>query len=135
MRPELVNPESLGAPRGYSNGVVLRGGAILFVAGQIGWNEQQRIVEGGFPAQFGQALANVLTVVREAGGGPENIGRLTIYVTLKQEYIDSLKDVGAAYRGLMGGHYPAMALVEVTGLLEPGAKVEIEATAVLDAKE
>ncbi len=135
MRPELVNPESLGAPRGYSNGVLYRGGAILFVAGQIGWNEQQRIVEGGFAAQFEQALANVLTVVREAGGGPENIGRLTIYVTLKNEYLDSLKDVGAAYRALMSGHYPAMALVEVTGLLEPGAKVEIEATAVLDAKE
>lgn len=135
MTPELVNPESLGAPRGYSNGVLLRGGAILFVAGQIGWNEQQRIVEGGFAAQFERALANVLTVVREAGGGPRNIGRLTIYVTLKQEYLDQLKDVGAAYRGLMEGHYPAMALVEVTGLLEPGAKIEIEATAVLDAKE
>jgi enamine deaminase RidA (YjgF/YER057c/UK114 family) len=133
MKPEIVNPASLGAPRGYSNGVALRGGAILFVAGQIGWDGNQKIVDGGFAAQFERALANALEVVRAAGGGPENIGRLTIYVTHKQEYLDALGDVGAAYRALMGGHYPAMALVEVTALLEPGAKVEIEATAVLDA--
>jgi enamine deaminase RidA (YjgF/YER057c/UK114 family) len=135
MRPEIVNPESLGAPRGYSNGVVLRGGAILFVAGQIGWDEQQRIVDGGFAAQFERALANALAVVREAGGGPESVGRMTIYVTLKQEYLDALEEVGAAYRALMGSHYPAMSLVEVTALLEPGAKVEIEATAVLSDGE
>jgi enamine deaminase RidA (YjgF/YER057c/UK114 family) len=135
MRPEIVNPESLGAPRGYSNGVVLRGGAILFVAGQIGWDEQQRIVDGGFAAQFERALANALAVVREAGGGPESVGRMTIYVTLKQEYLDALEEVGAAYRAHMGSHYPAMSLVEVTALLEPGAKVEIEATAVLSDGE
>ena len=135
MRPEIVNPESLGAPRGYSNGVVLRGGAILFVAGQVGWDEQQRIVDGGFASQFERALANALAVVREAGGGPENVGRLTIYVTMKQEYLDALAEIGAAYRSLMGRHYPAMALVEVTALLEPGAKVEIEATAVLEDRK
>ena len=131
MSYEIVNPESLGVPRGYSNGVLYRGGSILFIAGQIGWDETSRIVEGGFAAQFERALANVLTVVREAGGGPESVGRMTIYVTHKQEYIDSIKEVGAAYRGLMGRHFPAMTLVEVVALLEPGAKVEIEATAVI----
>ena len=134
MRQQVVNPESLGAPRGYSNGVVLTGGAILFVAGQIGWDEHQRIVEGGFATQFERALENTLTVVKAAGGAPENIGRLTIYVTQKQEYVDALHDIGAAYRRMMGSYYPAMALVEVSALLEPGAKVEIEATAVLDAE-
>ena len=133
MKPEIVNPESLGAPRGYSNGTLYRGGAILFVAGQIGWDEQQRIVEGGFAPQFERALANVLTVVRAAGGEPESVGRLTIYVTNKQEYLDHIKEVGAAYRAVMGRHYPAMALVQVVALLEPGAKVEVEATAVIDS--
>ena len=132
MKPDIISPESLGAPRGYSNGVRYRGGAILFVAGQIGWDENQKIVEGGFAAQFEQALKNVLTVVAEAGGGPENVGRMTIYVASKVEYIDNAKAVGVAYRAVMGGHYPAMSLVEVVALLEPGAKVEIEATAVLD---
>ena len=135
MSHEIVNPASLGAPRGYSNGVLLRGGTILFVAGQIGWDEDQRIVEGGFAAQFGRALENVLAVVREAGGAPDDVGRLTIYVTLKQEYLDARKEIGEAYRRLMGRHYPAMALVEVTALLEPGAKVEIEATAVLETND
>ncbi len=132
MRAEILNPEGLGAPRGYSNGVLFRGGSILFVAGQIGWDTDHKIVEGGFAAQFGRALENCLEVVREAGGGPQNVGRLTIYVTHKQEYLDALGQVGQAYRALMEGHYPAMALVEVTALLEPGAKVEIEATAVVE---
>lgn len=133
MKLETINPEALGAPRGYSNGILARGGALLFVAGQIGWDEQQRIVEGGFAAQFERALENVLLVVGEAGGSAENVARLTVYVTSKQEYLDSLSEVGAAYRRQMGRHYPAMALVEVTALVETGAKVEIEATAVVDA--
>src|SRR4030095_8801366 len=105
-----------------------------FVAGQIGWDENQRIVEGGFAAQFERALENTLAVAGAARGAAENIGRLTIYVTQKQEYIDALGDIGAAYRRMMGSYYPAMALVEVSALLEPGAKVEIEATGVLDAE-
>jgi enamine deaminase RidA (YjgF/YER057c/UK114 family) len=131
VTPQIINPEALGAPRGYSNGVLLRGSALLFVAGQIGWDADQRIVEGGFAAQFEQALNNMAAVVREAGGTPENVGRMTIYVASKQEYLDALPEVGAAYRRVMGRHYPAMTLVEVTALLEPGARVEIEATAVL----
>ena len=131
---DILQPPGWVRPKGYSNGVALKGGAILFVAGQIGWDENQKIVEGGFAAQFERALANALLVVKEAGGGPASVGQLTVYVTHKQEYLDALKPVGAAFRALMEGHYPAMALVEVTALLEPGAKVEIEATAVLDGE-
>jgi len=129
---QAINPESLGAPKGYSNGMLApAGGRVLFVAGQIGWNAEQKLVSERFADQFGQALRNVLTVVEHAGGRAEHIGRLTVYVTDKTEYLGALKDVGAAYRLHMGRHYPAMALVEVRALVEPGAKVEIEATAVV----
>jgi len=129
---EVINPEALGAPRGYSNGMLApAGGRLLFVAGQIGWNTSQEIVGPDFVAQFDQALTNVIEVVRQAGGGAEHIGRLTMYVADKDEYASVLPEVGGVYRRLMGRHFPAMALVEVAALLEPGAKVEIEATAVL----
>lgn len=129
---QAINPESLGAPKGYSNGMLApAGGRVLFVAGQIGWNAEQKLVSERFAEQFGQALRNVLTVVEHTGGRAEHIGRLTVYVTDKAEYLGALKDVGAAYRLHMGRHYPAMALVEVKALVEPGAKVEIEATAVV----
>lgn len=130
LRP--INPEELGAPRGYSNGILTPPGArLLFVAGQVGWNEEQQLVGNGFAEQFARALANVVTVVREAGGDPEHLARLTIYVVDHHEYLAALKEIGDAYRGIMGRHYPAMALVEVAALLEPGAKVEIEGTAAL----
>ncbi|HQR39111.1 MAG TPA: RidA family protein [Blastocatellia bacterium] len=131
MKREIINPEVLGSPRGYSNGVLLGPGSTLFVAGQVGWNEHQRIVDGGFAAQFVQALRNVVTIVLAAGGTPEDIGQLTIYVCDRHEYVSAIKEVGAGYRSVMERHYPAMALVEVSGLLEPGARVEIEATAVI----
>lgn len=127
----IVNPDSLAPPRGYSNGMVLGGGRMLFVAGQIGWDAESRIVSDDFAAQFAQALDNVLDVVREAGGAPEHIGRFTIFVTDKKTYLAAAKAVGVAYRERMGKHYPAMSLVEVADLLEEGALVEIEATAVL----
>ena len=127
----VVNPSSLAAPRGYSNGLVLENGKILFVAGQIGWNRDSVIVGDGFAEQFAQALRNVLDVVREAGGAPEHVGRLTIYVTDRERYLSETRAIGEAYRELMGKHYPAMALVQVAALLEPGALVEIEATAVI----
>ncbi len=130
-----INPESLGAPKGYNNGMLApAGGRFLFIAGQVGWDSDQQVVEGGFCAQFRQALANVLTVVTEAGGRAEHIGRLTIYVTSKEAYAGDLKEIGAGYRSLMGRHYPAMALVEVAGLVEEGAMLEIEADAVLPPK-
>jgi enamine deaminase RidA (YjgF/YER057c/UK114 family) len=128
MQP--VNPATLAPARGYSHG--MRGsGEILFVAGQIGWDAAARLVSDDFALQFGQALDNVLAVVREVGGSPESIGRFTIYVVDKREYLARAKDIGTAYRARMGCHFPAMALVEVKSLLEEGAKVEIEATAVL----
>ncbi len=130
MKLQPVNPASLALARGYSHG--MRGsGEVLFVAGQIGWDAQARLVSDDFALQFGQALDNVLAVVREAGGSPQSIGRLTIYVVDKREYLARAKDVGAAYRTRMGRHFPAMALVEVKSLLEAGAKLEIEATALL----
>ena len=128
MKP--INPSSLAPPRGYSHGIQASG-RLLFVAGQVGWNERAEIVGDRFVDQFDQALANVLTVVMEAGGAPDAIARLTIYVIDKAEYVAAQKDIGARYRARMGRHYPAMTLVEVKSLLEPDAKVEIEATAVL----
>jgi NAD(P)-dependent dehydrogenase (short-subunit alcohol dehydrogenase family) len=127
-----VNPVALGEPRGYSHGMIFPPGRILFVAGQVAWDRDHRIVGGGdFAAQFDAALANVLSIVREAGGHPDRIGRLRIYVSDRDRYLASLKEVGAAYRRHMGAHYPAMALVEVSRLLESGALVEIEAEAIL----
>lgn len=126
-----INPAGLAEPRGYSNGMLLPPGRTLFVAGQIGWNARGQLVSDDFGPQFEQALNNVLSVVREAGGTPEHVGRLTIYVTDKAKYNAALKQVGEAYRSHMGKHYPAMTLVQVADLLEPGALVELEATAVL----
>ena len=133
MNFKLINPESLGTPRGYSNGVLTEtGGRLLFVAGQIGWDDKQTIVSDDFVAQFDQALANVLVVVTEAGGSSDQIARLMLYVTNKQEYTRNLNEVGKVYRARMGKHFPAMVLVEVKGLLEDKAKIEIEAVAILN---
>jgi enamine deaminase RidA (YjgF/YER057c/UK114 family) len=133
MQMTFINPESLGAPRGYANGVLVEGGRLLFIAGQIGWDSEQHIVSDDFIEQFGQALANLITVVQAAGGEAANIAQMRIYVTSKRDYIENLKQVGAAYRQHMGRHYPAMALVEVVALVEDRAKVEIEAIACLPA--
>jgi NAD(P)-dependent dehydrogenase (short-subunit alcohol dehydrogenase family) len=127
-----VNPDSLGPPRGYSNGMLHQSGRTLFVAGQVAWDRDHRIVGGDdLAAQFDAALANVLSVVEGAGGRADQIGRLRIYVTDRERYRACLADVGRAYRRRMGSHYPAMALVEVRRLLEEGALVEIEAEAIL----
>jgi enamine deaminase RidA (YjgF/YER057c/UK114 family) len=132
MSFEFINPESLGRPRGYANGVLVpAGGALLFIAGQIAWDEQQRIVSADFVEQFDRALANVLTVVQAAGGTPAQIARLTIYVTDKREYRARTREVGERWRAHMGQHYPAMALIEVKSLLADDAQVEIEGIAVL----
>ncbi|HXU37281.1 MAG TPA: RidA family protein [Blastocatellia bacterium] len=128
---KIINPEALSQPIGYNNGLLFKGGSLLFIAGQIGWDKERRIVSDDFADQFAQALENVLAVVREAGGSAENIARLLIFVTDKDEYSLRLRDVGSAYRQLMGKHFPAMTLVEVSSLLERLAKVEIEALAVI----
>jgi enamine deaminase RidA (YjgF/YER057c/UK114 family) len=132
MSFKSINPESLGAPRGYSHGVLAApGGALLFVAGQIAWDERQRIVSADFVEQFDRALANVIAVVREAGGTPDEIARLVIYVTDKSEYRQRTREVGERWRARMGRHFPAMALIEVKSLLEDEAKVEIEGIAII----
>jgi enamine deaminase RidA (YjgF/YER057c/UK114 family) len=128
---DVVNPDSLAPGRGYSNGMILGPGRVLFVAGMIGWDRDGKMISREIAAQFGQAMDNVLAVVREAGGTPESIGRFTIYVTDKRAYIAAAKAIGEKYRERMGKHYPAMALVQVADLLEDGAMVEIEATAVV----
>jgi enamine deaminase RidA (YjgF/YER057c/UK114 family) len=128
----FVNPESLGAPNGYANGVTTEaGGRLLFIAGQVGWDRNQKIVSADLVNQFDRAIENVIAVVTEAGGKPEQIARLVIYVTDKNDYRARMKEIGERYRARMGKHFPAMVLVEVKGLLEDGAKVEIEAVAVL----
>ncbi len=132
MSFEVINPASLGRPRGYANGLLTAPGArLLFVAGQIAWDEEQRILSADFVEQFDRALRNVLAVVGEAGGEAGGVARLVVYVTDKEEYRARTGEIGERWRALMGRHYPAMALVEVKGLLEDGAKVEIEAVAVI----
>jgi enamine deaminase RidA (YjgF/YER057c/UK114 family) len=129
---EILNPESLGAPKGYNNGMLApAGGRILFVAGQVAMDGDGRVIEGDVAAQWSRALENVLAVVHAAGGGPADIGRMTIFVTDKAEYMAARMALGTVWRRVMGSHYPAMTLVEVKGLVEEGAVVEIEATAVI----
>lgn len=134
MSYRIVNPEELGVPRGWNNGLLAEsGGRVLFVAGQIASGTDGAIVTGDFVGQFERALANAVAVVRGAGGEVEHVGRLTVYVTDMAAYRASLSDLGSAYRRVMGRHYPAMALVAVTELVNPDASVEIEATAILPA--
>ena len=125
-----LQPVGWAAPKGYANGVAARG-TTIFVGGQIGWNAQQRFESDDFVAQARQALANVVAVLREAGAGPEHITRMTWYVVDKREYLASQAALGAAYRAVIGRHFPAMTAVAVAGLIEDRAKVEIEVTAML----
>ena len=129
-----VEPESLARASGFSHGVLAPAGSrLLFVAGQIGWDGEGRLVSPEFRGQFERALANVVEVVEAAGGRREHLARLTIYVTDRRAYLEDLERVGRVYRAVMGRHYPAMALVEVRALVEEGALVEIEGTAALPA--
>ena len=128
----IINPEELGAPRGWNNGMLAQaGGRTLFIAGQTARDGSGQVPAADFVSQFDRALGNVLAVLREAGGEPGDIGRFTIYVTDMAQYRASLKPLGEVYRRRMGTHFPAMALVEVKSLVDPQAVVEIEATAVL----
>ena len=127
----VLLPDGWPRPKGYSNGVEAAG-RMVFVAGQIGWDVGGRFPDG-FAAQFRQTLDNSLAVLAEAGAGPEHIVRMTWYVVDKAEYLASLRDIGAAWRERIGPHYPAMAVVEVKGLIEDAARLEIETTAVIPA--
>lgn len=127
---KILQPPGWAPPRGYSNGVAARG-TLVMIGGQIGWNAQQQFESDDFVAQTRQALANVVAVLAEAGGRPEHIARMTWYVTDRDEYVASYRALGAIYRDIIGRHYPAMTAVEVSALIEPRARVEIEATAVI----
>ena len=127
---KILQPPGWAPPKGYANGIAARG-TTVFVGGQIGWNGQQQFESDDFVAQATQALRNVLAILAEAGAGPEHITRMTWYVTDKHEYVASYRALGAAYREVVGRHFPAMTAVQVTALIEDRAKVEIEATAVV----
>jgi enamine deaminase RidA (YjgF/YER057c/UK114 family) len=126
---QLLHPKHWAPAKGFANGVAAEG-RLVFVAGQIGWNAEQQFESDDFVAQVEQALANIVAVLAEADAGPEHLVRLTWYVTDKGEYLSRLGEVGQAYRRVIGRHFPAMTLVQVTALVEDRAKVEIEATAV-----
>ena len=127
---QILQPPGWARARGFSNGIAASG-RLVFIAGQIGWTGQAKWEAQDFAGQFRQALQNVISVLKEANGKPEHLVRLTWYVLDKNEYLSSLVKVGAAYRELMGRHYPTMAVVQVGGLVEPEARLEIEATAVI----
>ena len=126
----ILQPPDWAPPKGYANGIAARG-TMVFVGGQVGWNGQQQFESDDFVAQARAALRNVLAVLAEAGAGPEHITRMTWYVTDKREYVASYRALGAAYREVIGRHFPAMTAVQVMALIEDRAKVEIEATAVV----
>jgi enamine deaminase RidA (YjgF/YER057c/UK114 family) len=127
---KVVQPEHWAKPRGYANGILAEG-PVLYVAGQIGWDESGHFASDDLIAQFDQALANVVAVLRAGGAEPTDVVRMTIYVTDLPAYREGASRLGGVWRAHFGRHYPAMALVGVAGLVEPRAKVEIEATAVL----
>lgn len=132
MTYEILNPESLGAPRGWNHGMLApSGGRLLFIAGQTASDGSGEVKLPDVADQWERALENAVAVVREAGGSPEDIGQLTIFVTDREEYLGNLRPIGAAYRRVMGRHFPAMALVEVAGLVDDGAKVEVQGMAVI----
>jgi enamine deaminase RidA (YjgF/YER057c/UK114 family) len=127
-----LQPPGWPRPRGYANGVAAPdGGTLVYTAGQIGWAPDGSFPSSDLAGQVRTTLENVVAVLREAGGRPEHVVRLTWYVVDREEYLGAAREIGAAYRAVMGDHYPAMAVVEVAGLLEPQARVEIEATAVV----
>lgn len=130
---KFINPTSLGKPSGYSNGLIApASGNLLFVSGQVAWDIEQKITSNDFVEQFDRALANFVTVVSEAGGSPVDVVRLMMYVTDVNEYRARTKEIGERYRHYFGKHFPAMVLVEVKGLLDAAAKVEIEGIALLN---
>lgn len=133
MEMHFINPGQLAKPIGYNHGIKVSGAStLLFLAGQVAWDGAGNLVGAGdFVAQFDKALENLLAVVRDAGGKPESVMKLNLYVTDKEKYVSSLKQVGQVYRKHMGRHFPAMTLVEVKSLYEPGTLLEIEGLAVL----
>jgi len=130
MTHQVLQPAGWPRPSGFAHGVAARGRQV-FVAGQVGWDKDEQFHSDRLADQVRQTLVNIVAVLAEAGARPEHLVRLTWYVTSREEYRFGLKEIGAAYRAVIGRHYPAMAVVQVAGLVEEGAKVEIEATAVV----
>ncbi len=126
----ILQPQHWPRPRGYSNGIEAEG-RLIFVAGQIGWDDTGQFKVNSFAGQFRQALVNTLAVLKEAFAGPEHIVRMTWFITSREEYSASLAELGAAWKDMMGRNYPAMSVIIVAGLVEPAAKIEIETTAVV----
>ncbi len=132
----ILQPPTWLAPRGYANGTMTEmtvGSRLLFVGGQVGWNERQEFETDDFAEQVGQTLKNIVAILKEGGAGPQHITRMTWYVCDKREYVTALPEVGRHYREIVGRHFPAMTAVEVAGLIEQRARVEIEVTAVVPA--
>ena len=125
-------PDGWPRPKGYSNGISVNSGRTVYVAGLIGWNEQEVFESDKLTDQFRKTLENIVAVLAAGGAGPEHIVRMTWYITDKSEYLESLKEIGAIYRDIIGKNYPAMACVEVSALMEDKAKIEIETTAVIE---
>jgi enamine deaminase RidA (YjgF/YER057c/UK114 family) len=132
---KLINPAHFPKPRGYTNGVACQPGRILYIAGQVAFDKEARIVSPDFATQFLAALDNVIDVVRTAGGGSEHIVKLLAFVTDLDKYRDAQRTIGEGWRARMGNYWPAMSLVKVSGLIEPNALVEIEGTAVLPSED
>lgn len=131
---KILQPPYWQEPRGYANGIMTEmnpGSRLLFIGGQVGWNAQQQFETDDFAEQVGQTLRNIVAVLKEGGAGPEHITRMTWYVCDKKEYANALQDIGRQYREAIGRHFPAMTAIEVAGLIEDRAKVEIEVTAVV----
>ncbi len=126
----ILQPAGWKRAKGYSNGVAARG-ELIVVAGQVGWNEREEFASADFADQAAQALKNIVAVLAEAGSRPEHLVRLTWYIADKRDYLASQKELGAHYREIIGKHFPAMSVIEVAGFIEEGAKLEIEATAVV----
>jgi len=131
---EVLQPRGWARPRGYSNGMVARG-CQIYLAGQVGWDANGRFASPRLADQARQALLNIVAILAEAGATPEHVVRLTWYVTQREEYYEQLSEIGAAYREVMGKHFPTMSVVQVVALMEKEARVEIEATAVLPGYE
>ena len=127
---QMLQPPGWKKPKGYANGIVAKG-RMVFVAGQVGWNAEEKFETSDFAGQARQALKNIVAILAEGGAGPEHICRMTWYVGDRHEYNASLKDLGAAYREIIGKNFPVMTAVQVAGFVEEGAKLESEVTAVL----
>lgn len=130
---QILQPPDWPRPKGYSNGIMAEG-KVIFLGGLVGWDETETICSDNFVDQVRQILLNIVAVLAEAGARPEHITRMTWYVTDKEEYLSSLQQIGKVYQEVIGRHYPAMALVQVVALIEEGAKLEIETTAVIPSE-